>query len=135
DRTTITNLLGLLNLPPEVQEFVRTGAITLGHAKVLKGLSDKAQQVALSKEVIAKSLSVHALEAQIKEQKEAKAAEAKGKPAPVGRTKHDAAIENELRQKLALRVAIKLKAKDKGQIVLTFDSNDDFERVLEVLRR
>lgn len=135
DRTSITNLLGLLNLPPEVQEFVRTGAISTGHAKVLKGLSDSAQQIALSKEVIAKSLSVHALEAQIKEQKEAKAAEAKGKPAPVGRTKHVAAIENELRQKLALRVAIKLKAKDKGQIVLTFDSNDDFERVLEVLRK
>src|SRR5260221_4562379 len=39
DRTTITNLLGLLNLPPEVQEFVRTGALSLGHAKVLKGLT------------------------------------------------------------------------------------------------
>jgi ParB family chromosome partitioning protein len=135
DRTTITNLLGLLNLPPEVQEFVRTGAISLGHAKVLKGLGEPAHQVALSKEVIAKSLSVHALEAQIKEQKEEQAAAAKSKPAAPGRTKHVAAIENELRQKLALRVAIKLKAKDKGQIVLTFDSNDDFERVLEVLRK
>jgi ParB family chromosome partitioning protein len=135
DRTTITNLLGLLNLPPEVQEHVRTGALTLGHAKVLKGLSDAMQQIALSKEVIARSLSVHALEAQIKEQKEERAVEAKEKPVTPSRTKHVAAIENELRQKLAVRVAIKLRAKDKGQIILQFDSNDDFERVIEILRK
>ncbi len=135
DRTTITNLVGLLNLPPEVQEHVRVGALSLGHAKVLKGLSDVKQQIALSKEVIARSLSVHALEAQIKEQKQEHAAEAKDKPARPSQTKHVAAIENELRQKLAVRVAIKLKAKDKGQIVLQFDSNDDFERVVEILRR
>ena len=38
DRTTISNLLGLLNLPEEVQDAVRLGQITLGHAKVLKGV-------------------------------------------------------------------------------------------------
>jgi ParB family chromosome partitioning protein len=135
DRTTITNLLGLLNLPPDVQEFVRVGALTLGHAKVLKGLTDGALQIALSKEVIAKSMSVHALEAQIKEQRQEQVDEAKDKPARPSQTRHVAAIENELRQKLALRVAIKLKAKDKGQIVLQFDSNDDFERLVEILRK
>jgi len=135
DRTTITNLLGLLNLPPEVQEFVRVGGLSLGHAKVLKGLTDPAQQIAMSREVIAKSLSVHALEAQIKEQKQEQAADTKANPARPGQTRHVAAIENELRQRLALRVAIKLKAKDKGQIVLQFDSNDDFERLVEILRK
>jgi len=135
DRTTITNLLGLLNLPVEVQEFVRTGAISLGHAKVLKGLSDAAQQHALAREVIAKSLSVHGLEALLKQQKEEKATGVKEKPAEPGRTNHVQSIEDELRQRLAIRVAIKLKSKDKGQIVLQFDSNDDFERVLAVLRK
>src|SRR5438445_8663258 len=38
DRTTISNLLGLLNLPAEVQDWVRVGQLTLGHAKVLKGV-------------------------------------------------------------------------------------------------
>src|SRR5262245_33067560 len=70
DRTTITNLLGLLNLPAEVQEYVRTGAISLGHAKVLKGLSDSTQQVTLSKEVIARRRPAHALGAASEEAQE-----------------------------------------------------------------
>ena len=44
-------------------------------------------------------------------------------------------LEDELRQKLATRVEIRLRGKDKGQVILTFESNDDFERLLEVLRK
>lgn len=134
DRTTISNLLGLLNLCPEVQEFVRVGQLSLGHAKVLKGIPEAERQIALAKEVIARNLSVHALELLAKIQKE-EATTAKAKPLEVEKTRHVQSIEDELRQKLALRVAIKLKAKDKGQIVLQFESNDDFERLIEVLRR
>ena len=133
DRTTISNLLGLLNLPAEVQDWVRVGQLTLGHAKVLKGLSGAERQVALAKETIAKSLSVHALEQLSKQQKE-EAAKGPGAEAPA-KTAHVQAIEDELRQKLATRVQIKLKGKDKGQIVLGFDTNDDFERLLEVFRK
>jgi ParB family chromosome partitioning protein len=136
DRTSISNLLGLLNLPLEVQDFVRSGALSLGHAKVLKGLTDSQQQINLSKEVIAKSLSVHALETILKDQREQKSASPPAeKPPEVPKTAHVQSIEDELRQKLAVRVSIKLSSKDKGQIVLQFDSNDDFERVVEVLRK
>jgi ParB family chromosome partitioning protein len=138
DRTTISNLIGLLHLPAEVQDWVRVGQLTLGHAKVLKGLHDAARQVALAKETIARNLSVHALEQLAKEQKGAAAA-ADGGDAPVRpaveKTTHVQAIEDELRQKLATRVQIRLKAKDRGQIVLGFDSNDDFERIVEVFRK
>ena len=44
-------------------------------------------------------------------------------------------IEDELRQKLSVKVEIKQKAKDKGQLILSFESFDDFERIVEVLRR
>ena len=135
DRTSISNLLGLLNLAPEVQDFVRSGQLSLGHAKVLKGVQEHERQLQLAREVIAKSLSVHALEPLAQEQKEAVAAAKGQKKTGFAKTKHVQSIESELRQKLALRVAIKLKSKEKGQIVLTFDSNDDFERVLEVLRK
>ena len=137
DRTTISNLLGLLHLTAEVQDWVRVGQLTLGHAKVLKGLHDAGRQVALAKETIAKNLSVHALEALAKEQKSAAAAAAGDGPAKVAveKTAHVQAIEDELRQKLATRVQIKLKGKDKGQIVLGFDTNDDFERIVETFRK
>ena len=137
DRTTISNLLGLLHLPAEVQDWVRVGQLTLGHAKVLKGLHDAARQVALAKETIAKNLSVHALEHLAKQQKTEAAAAAGHAPAKaaVEKTAHVQAIEDELRQKLATRVQIKLKGKDKGQIVLGFDTNDDFERIVETFRK
>jgi ParB family chromosome partitioning protein len=135
-RPTITNLVGLLDLPAEVQDMVRVGSITLGHAKILKGITDRERQLALCKEVIALGLSVHALEVRTKQQ--GQPAAEKDEPAPKSapeKTAHVQAIEDELRQKLALKIEIRVRAKDKGQIVLAFESNDDFERLLEVLRR
>ena len=61
-RTTITNLVALLELATEVQESIRVCQITTGHAKVLKGITDKARQIQICKEIIAKGLSVHATE-------------------------------------------------------------------------
>jgi ParB family chromosome partitioning protein len=136
DRTTISNLLGLLNLPTEVQDWVRVGQLTLGHAKVLKGVPGADRQTGLAKEAIARSLSVHALEQLAKLHKPSSASAPKPAPKPeVAKTAHVLAIEDELRKKLAMRVTIKLHGKDKGQVVLGFDSNDDFERLVEVVRK
>jgi ParB family chromosome partitioning protein len=133
DRTTVSNLVNLLDLAPEVQEAVRLEQISLGHAKVLKGIPDRERQLKLCREVIARGHSVRALEALLKSQKEEAAA-------PVTRsgpekTSHIKALEDDLRKALTLKVEIRLKDKDKGQIVLTFESNDDFERLVEVLRK
>jgi ParB family chromosome partitioning protein len=138
DRTSVSNLLGLLNLPAEVQDAVRLGQISLGHAKVLKGVSERERQVALCKEAILKNYSVHALELIVKQQRiEAAAGAAAEAPArePVEKTAHVKGLEDELRQRLAVKVEIRVKAKDKGQIVIAFDSNDDFERILEALKK
>lgn len=138
DRTSISNLVNLLNLPDEVQNYVREGSLSLGHAKILKGLPDSEKQIALAKAVVQGGLSVHALSQIASVQKEEAASdqdEEAPKPLAASRTAHVQAIEDELRQKLAMRVAIRLKGKEKGQIVLTFDSNDDFERLLDVLRK
>jgi ParB family transcriptional regulator, chromosome partitioning protein len=137
DRTTIVNLLGLLNLPTDVQDAVRLGQISMAHAKVLKGVSGKDRQQALCKEIILKKLSVHTLEQMMKDQKAERAAKGDAKPATAApeKTVHVESIEADLQQKLATRVSIKLKAKDKGSIVIDFETNDDFERILGVLQR
>jgi ParB family chromosome partitioning protein len=137
DRTTISNLLGLLNLPAEVQEAVRLGQISLGHAKVLKGVADPARQAALCKETLLKNYSVHALELLVKQQKAEAAAPAaeKAPREPAEKTAHVKGIEDDLRRRLAVRVEIKVKAKDKGQLVIGFESNDDFERIVEALKK
>ncbi len=144
DRTTVSNLLGLLNLPAEVQDAVRLGQISLGHAKVLKGVPDADQQLALSRETILKNYSVRELELLVKQQRlEAAAAatadvadeEPAERAAPAEKTAHVKGIEDDLRQRLAVKIEIKVKAKDRGQIVIAFDSNDDFERIVGALTK
>ncbi|MGE3805212.1 MAG: ParB/RepB/Spo0J family partition protein [Gemmataceae bacterium] len=131
DRSTISNLVNLLELPREVQEAVRLLQITTGHAKVLKGLSDPLQQITLCKEIISQGLSVRATEALAKEARPER--EPKTQRNGPEKTTHVQSVENDLRQRLATRVEIKLKSKDSGQIVLHFENNDDFERLMEAL--
>jgi ParB family chromosome partitioning protein len=137
-RPTITNLVNLLDLPAEIQEAVRVGQLSTGHAKLLKGIEDRERQVSLFREIVARGLSVHATEALIKPPPPPPPPE-KTEPGerekPIEKTAHVAGIEDELRQKFATRVEIRLKAKEKGQIVLSFETNEDFERLLEVLRQ
>jgi ParB family chromosome partitioning protein len=133
-------------LPAELQESVRVGQLSTGHAKILKGVNDPARQIALGKDIIARGLSVHATEAFVKqvlaedrarsegEPAEGEPAEGNGHGAPE-KTTHVQAIEDELRQQLSVRVEVRVRGKDKGQIVLAFECNDDFERIVEALRR
>ena len=136
-RPTITNLLSLLDLPGDLQDLIRIGQLSLGHAKILKGVTDPVKQQAIAREIIARGLSVHGLMAYIKQLSED---EAEGVPTPVAKTvtektAHVSGIEDELRQKLGLKVEIRVKGKDRGTLVLAFESNDDFERLLESLRK
>src|SRR4051812_25141314 len=98
ERSTISNLVGLLNLPAEVQDAVRLGQISLGHAKVIKGVTGKDKQTALCKEVILKGLTVQALElaAKVAKAETPEAAEKIAKPA-AEKTAHVQSLENELR--------------------------------------
>jgi len=139
DRSSVSNLVGLLNLATEVQDAVRLGQISLGHAKILKGLTDTARQSALCKEIIMKCLSVHALDQLIKQQNaeaglppSAKAT--KSAAEKIEKTAHVQGIEDDLKRRFSTRVEVKLKAKEKGQIVINFETNDDFERIMQVLR-
>jgi ParB family chromosome partitioning protein len=156
-RTVISNLLGFLELSDDVQSAVRGGALSTSHAKILKGVSDKELQSKLCKEVILRNLSVDATDILVKQAlTEAQArAEQQANPSKAGesadpdselpaaerpvkdavmKTNHVIAIENELRQKLSMRLEIKLFGQDRGQFVLRFENNDDFERLLEILR-
>jgi ParB family chromosome partitioning protein len=139
DRTSVSNLLGLLNLHADVQTAVRNGQLSLGHAKVLKGVTDKEQQLAFAKEAILKNYSVAALELIVKQHKLAAAgaapAETPAPKEPVEKTAHVKGLEDVIRQRLAVKIEIRVKAKDKGQIVIGFDSNDDFERIIQALQK
>jgi ParB family chromosome partitioning protein len=139
-RSTITNLVNLLEMAPAVQEGLRLNQISEAHAKLLKGVKNKDRQIALFKQIVAMGLSVKATEGLIREQKEgvpsATTAEKEvAENAPDERSSHIKSMENDIRQRLATHVEIKIRGKDKGQIVIRFETNDDFMRVMDVLRR
>lgn len=133
DRSTVTNLVRLLELPPQVQTAVRVGQISAGHARALLAVTEPERQVSLCTEIIARGHSVRTTEALVKGQKPEETSTPGARHAPT-KTRHVQSIEDDLRRRLATRVEIRLKAKDRGQIVLTFESNEDFERIVDVLQ-
>jgi ParB family chromosome partitioning protein len=137
-RATITNLVALLELPANLQEAVRVGELTVGHAKALKGIGDPDRQQTVAREIIARGMSVHATEAFVKQMPtEPSENEDRGESTPRSvtvKTAHVQTIEDELRHKFGMKVEIRVKGKEKGQLILRFESNDDFERVVEMLR-
>jgi ParB family transcriptional regulator, chromosome partitioning protein len=143
-RSSITNLVNLLELAPEVQDGIRLNQISEAHGKILKGVKDRTKQVGLFKQIVAMGLSVKATESMLREQS-GKSPSSKGGGGSSGgsngsgngveKTAHVRSLEEELRQKLGVPVEIRVQGKDAGQIVLDFAANDDFERLLEVLRR
>ena len=142
-RSSITNLVNLLEMAPEVQDGLRLDQISEAHAKLLKGIKSRDKQVAMFKQIVAMGLSVKATEAMIRESKDGGARTDRARGAVVRRAKrsngtektaHVNSLEEELRKRLAVPVEIRVHGKDQGQIVLTFASNDDFERLVEALR-
>ncbi len=140
DRSTVSNLLRLLELAEPVKQSLRSDKISGGHARALLSLPAE-QQIALCQRIESESLSVRATEAAVREllaetksSTETVAFDPQHKPKPVA-TQHVLSLQGQLRDLLGVPVEIKLRGKESGQIMITFGSNDDFERVLRVLRR
>jgi ParB family chromosome partitioning protein len=140
-RSSVSNLVNLLEMAPEVQEGIRLNQISEAHAKLLKGVKNKERQVNLFKQIVAMGLSVKATEGLVRDNKDNNSSappthKPEGDEAPPDeRTNHIKSLENDIRQRLATHVEIKLCGKDKGQIVIRFETNDDFMRVMDVLRK
>ncbi len=140
DRSTVSNLLRLLDLAEPVKQSLRSDKISGGHARALLSLpADK--QITLCQRIESESLSVRAVEtvvrellAESKSANETVAFDPHHKPKPTA-TQHVLSLQGQLRDLLGVPVEIKLRGKESGQILITFGSNDDFERVLRILRR
>src|SRR5688572_28900187 len=134
DRTSITSLLRILQLPAVVLEIVEKGHLSAGHARALVSLDDDRRALALANESVARQLSVRELERRVREllqppapkQPHAKSTPSSG--APVLKR-----MEDELRRRLQTDVRIKLSGPERGAIEVVFYSADDLERVLDLV--
>ena len=131
-RPAIANALRLLKLPPEIKSSLNSGKISTGHALAILGLRKSLQMMTLHQKVVREELSVRQTEALVKKFSESFKNNLKVKI--VGPKQSDVIhIENELISLLGTKVAIKKNQKGKGKIQIEFYSENDFQRILEII--
>jgi ParB family chromosome partitioning protein len=128
DRATIANHLRLLKLPDEVRAEVASGRLSMGHARALVALPIEADQRRLSREIIARNLSVRETESMVKRIAEAGQPPATTVPKPVD--VHTRAAEERLRFALGTPVRI-VRRGSRGRIEIDFNSEDELIRIFE----
>ncbi|MEK7849925.1 MAG: ParB/RepB/Spo0J family partition protein [Candidatus Omnitrophota bacterium] len=131
DRSTVANILRLLNLPLEVQKAISSGKLSFGHGKALLGLDSVPQQIRLTQLVLSNSLSVRELENYISS---SKLTSTKRKRMPKDKDLYIADLENQLQKVYGTKVKV-LAFKKRGKIVIEYYSPDDRERIIKLLKR
>lgn len=136
NRSTITNYIRLLKLPPVIQAGVKKDQISMGHARALAGVDNVSLQLTYFHRTVENKLSVRALEQLIR---------GGGSSSQVSSTSSNThsgsslpsevvAIRDELRDQFGSKVEIKRDTKGKGQFVIKFNNDMDFNRILEILQ-
>ncbi len=132
NRSTVTNYLRLLKLPPAIQAGIRDGEISMGHARALINVGEVDKQLYVYQEIVDKGLSVRMTEILVRNIQQ----QSKPQKAPVGKQLdfQYQKIEDDLASRFSTRVRLNLKnSKGKGAIEIPFDSEDDLSRILELL--
>ncbi len=128
-RTTITNLLRLLDLNPDVKELIEQRRLEMGHARALLGLRDE-QQSQAARQVVAQGLSVRETEKLVR--RLLGEGERPTKPAPPAPEDPDIRrLEGRLTDTLGARVKIQQGSGGKGKLVIAYNSLDELEGILE----
>jgi len=129
DRSTIANTLRLLNLPEEIQQQIRSGKISPGHARALLALESREEQLQVARLIVSENLSVRTLEELIYGKKRKK----RGRSLKLKKLPPDFAdAENRLKQHLGTRVLLRRGLK-RGRIEIEFYSEADLNRILEII--
>ena len=132
-RAAVTNSLRLLKLPEEVQAHLRTEQLSVGHAKVILGLDDTAQQQLAAERVLKESLTVRETETMVDALAGDAPAPGKGKKAKTAtREVHVTSLENRLKETLGTKVSLTYR-EGKGTLNIKYFSDDDLERILKLL--
>ncbi len=132
DRSTVTNYLRLLKLPPDIQKSVRDGHLSMGHARAIIGLDKVDEQLYVYRETLEKGLSVRQVEQLVKNMLSG------GKTMPVAANAASnklppayKRIEDNMASHFSTKVKLDRKKNGKGQIVIEFYNDNDLERIME----
>ncbi|SDX96207.1 ParB/RepB/Spo0J family partition protein [Hymenobacter psychrophilus] len=135
NRSTVTNYLRLLKLPPDIQIGLRDTVISMGHARALISIESMDQQLALFRRIVAEELSVRKVEQLVRSGASGETDKKPTTPAepavPVAEIKR---TERHLSERFGSRVMVKPGAQGRGEIKIAFDSVEDMQRILHILQ-
>jgi len=133
-RVAVSNLLRLLDLAPEVCDQLEARALEMGHARALLGLTTRRQQVEVAVLVVKKELSVRETEAIVRRMTRGAADRTDSPPGGSGTDPDVQRLQLDLSEKLGARVAIQHTASGKGKVVVSYNSLDELDGILEHIR-
>ena len=142
DRSTVANLVRLLELPEQVKKMVVDGNISQGHARALLPLGDEHEQTKFAKQIKTETLSVRATEQLVQahirdadgEQFSVVSADGSSAPhKPKSTSAHLSQLEEQMRLQLGTKVDLKQNAKGKGRITIHFSNLEEFDRIQQLL--
>ncbi len=135
ERSTVANMLRILQLPADIRLMVQSSSISLGHARALLSLPSETEQMSLAKEIVANGLSVRETERRVRDRKPTpKLVSGKRTAAAAPATDaHIRNLEDQLRKRLQTDTRISLTGTEKGSVVISFYSADDLERLLDLI--
>ncbi len=137
NRSTVTNYLRLLKLPPDIQIGLRDAVIGMGHARALISMEDPQQQVALYRRIVVEDLSVRRVEELVRQGVHPAAntpAAQREQPTPVVPVAELRRTERQLTDYFGSKVQLKPTAQGRGEIKISFDSVEDMQRILHILQ-
>lgn len=138
DRSTIANLMRLLELPEEIQQWIQTDRITAGHAKALLPLGDEAQQLNFAKRIENESWNVRETERRVSELLASEDGVVNMTPPQKTSRKRVmtpqiASLEQQLRLSLGTKVEIRQSTRGNGKITIQFSNAAEFERLTQLM--
>jgi ParB family chromosome partitioning protein len=134
-RAVVANALRLLKLPPAIQNFIREGRLSVGHAKVILGIADEKKLTLAAERVIKEGLNVRQTEGLVAKLQARDSRRTGLKPEMVaapGSDPHVASLEDRLREKFGTKVQLRY-AEGKGAVEISFFSDAELERILQIL--
>lgn len=130
NRSTVTNYLRLLKLPPDIQIALRDGKLSMGHARALISIDNVEQQLDIFKQAIKQELSVRKIEELVRNigiQKPLSSASDTGLSSEIKE------VQTKLSSHFGTKINVKANEKNKGEIKIPFTSTEDLNRILEIL--
>lgn len=132
DRTTVTNFLRLLKLPPQIQDGLRMEKLSMGHARALINVPNEALQLKLYEKIMTNGLSVRKVEQLVRSAGKVVRTLRKATERPVSDSSIQS-VEEKLKRALATKVTVRPRDKQRGEIIIEYYSLDDLDRIIDLI--